>query len=96
MKHYHETTTLAPGQLEIFKAKAKSQTTMIKSLFQRHPEIDLTASQVWQYFKKEGKEWPLTSVRRSLSNLQKAGFLVRIEDTRPGIYGAPEHYYRVR
>ena len=47
-------------------------------------------------FKKFPNQVPITSIRRAMSNLQQEEKLVKTTDTKTGIYGAPEHYYRIR
>lgn len=54
----------------------------------------LSASQVWRACEAQGRRWPLTSIRRSITNLTNAGALVHLHsETRTGIYGRPETLY---
>ena len=39
--------------------------------------------------------WPLTSVRRAITNLSSDGELVKTNDKVTGIYGKPEHLWRL-
>ena len=54
--------------------------------------IKLSASLVWEKY-PNNISVPLTSIRRALSNLAFNKKLVKLEDKRTGIYGAPECYY---
>ena len=70
--------------------KNRSQEEIVYDIFKRYKK--LTASEAHELFPKNV---PLTSVRRAISNLQYDNKLVRLEQTRTGIYGAAEHYYMV-
>ncbi len=39
--------------------------------------------------------WPLTSVRRAITNLSTDGDLIKTNDTVIGIYGKPEHLWKL-
>ena len=72
------------------KAKNKTQEVIVYELFKSN--TTLTASDVLNMFPKQV---PITSVRRAISNLKHESKLVKTEDTKAGIYGSPEHYYRI-
>lgn len=72
------------------KAKNKTQEVIVYELFKSN--TTLTASEVLNMFPKQV---PITSVRRAISNLKHESKLVKTEDTKTGIYGSPEHYYRI-
>ena len=42
-----------------------------------------------------GRRWPLTSIRRAITNLTTDERLVRLDFQRTGIYGRPEHLWAV-
>jgi|TARA_A100001035_G_scaffold220634_1_gene180709 hypothetical protein len=61
------------------------------------------------FFKDEGKpqspsmvydslpeHWPITSVRRAITNLTTAGELVKTNSTVTGMYGKPEHLWSLK
>jgi hypothetical protein len=52
-----------------------------------------TARQLHAYLKRADHDWELTSVRRALSNLKKAGELVLTGKLVPGPKGRPENQY---
>ena len=39
--------------------------------------------------------WPLTSVRRAITNLSTDGDLIKTNETVIGIYGKPEHLWKL-
>ena len=88
MDHYHNTTN-ETDKLDQYEQKAKTQDEKIFEYFK--PFSLFSASYL---FKMEiiGSA-PLTSVRRSLTNLSKAGKLIKCEDQVKGMYGRNEHLY---
>jgi len=89
---YHKTVE-QPEQLTLgYEAKARKQEDVILEIYQGINE-DLTASQVYAYC--QVYKWPLTSVRRAISNLQERGYLSIQKETKDGIYGRPEHFYKL-
>jgi len=75
-------------QLEMYQKKATSQDKLILHFFKQTPRINYTPSQVWRMLFKE--QVPLTSVRRSISNLTNEGHLKQCEERREGVYGRSE------
>lgn len=73
--------------------KAKRQEDAILDYFRLRPVQRFTPSEVAAQF----PQWPLTSVRRAMTNLSKAGALVHYPaDRRPGPYGAAESSWGLR
>ena len=64
---YYNTTNEQGEALEQYKSKASTQDEKILDIFNRHKK-EFSASQLWGML---SRECPLTSVRRSLSNLSK-------------------------
>jgi hypothetical protein len=42
------------------------------------------------------EHWPITSVRRAITNLTTAGELVKTNNTVTGMYGKPEHLWSLK
>ena len=88
---YHNTT----NQNETFVNKAikrcRSQDERIIAIMNLKKKA--TASEVWKVFKNAFGNPPLTSIRRSLSNLTHEGKLTKEDKTKIGLYGRPECYY---
>jgi hypothetical protein len=53
-----------------------------------------TASEVWKLMDNY-KNIPITSPRRVLSNLTREGKLIKTDKTKIGLYGDPEHFYKL-
>lgn len=91
MKHFHNTTQETGEKLKDYTRKAVSQERYIHNLF-IIADKPMTASQVYLQF---SASTPITSIRRAMSNLKEQGVLEKLEDKATGLYGHPEHYYRL-
>jgi Fe2+ or Zn2+ uptake regulation protein len=89
---YFNTTGLTDQPLQDKTETAGKQTDQVKELFRKHGFM--TASRCHVEMKKHyGSEILLTSVRRAISVLKKAGVLEK-RHTVPGPNGGPEHVYK--
>ena len=91
---YFNTTNEKGEQLKLYQEKAKSQDERILTYFKVSPKICWSPSQVWRWLFKESV--PLTSVRRSITNLTSEGYLIQTEETREGIYGRKERTWKLK
>jgi Fe2+ or Zn2+ uptake regulation protein len=87
---YYNTTNESEEQLNMFKGKATKQENEILQLFKK--DTFLSPSDV----QKEFQNYPLTSVRRAITNLTIAGFLEKTAEKRPGIYGRNECVWKYK
>ncbi len=93
--HFHDTTGLQPDELQSEEQKAKSQAQIILELFRKHPEM--SASDVYRKYPHSDLFGPpITSIRRAISNLKKAGYLEITGKLKTGIYGKKEHIYKYK
>ena len=90
---FYNTTGESGEQLEMFKGKAKTQDQIVLRFFKSNPKINYSPSQVWRLVFQE--KTPLTSVRRSMTNLTGEGLLCQADEKRQGIYGRPEKTWRL-
>lgn len=104
---YHNTTNESGDQLEMFENKANKQETVILSMFRRTGKM--TASECFRLYPDQSI--PITSVRRGITNLMKAGFLIKLDgmqdrlegeepdpdkiEKKEGIYGRKEYVYEL-
>jgi hypothetical protein len=73
--------------------KALGQEARIETFFRgSKPNAAFTPSQVHRYV---GGNAPLTSTRRAMTGLERAGVLVKTDVTVPGPFGRPEHAWRL-
>lgn len=89
--HYHDTLD-ERTRLDDYEQKAETQDARILSIFKEHAHRDFTPAEVWVL---TGRDCPITSVRRSITNLEHAGRLIK-RGKRAGLYGRDNFawYYR--
>lgn len=90
-KSYHVTTSI-PAEKQIEKEKkAAKQDDLILEIFKEKKM--LSASEAHKIYCKKHTNIPLTSARRAISNLKKAGYLRKTEIMVKGDYGDTEHVW---
>ncbi len=87
---FHNTIDLKGKELIKADNKAKTQEEIILKLFKDNPHADFTASDVWL---KLGQCWPITSVRRAITNLKE---LEKTDKQRLGLYGTMNYIYKLK
>lgn len=91
---YHNTLPIVDEkELDKREEKAKGQDKQILEFFESHKHESFTPAQIHLLF---AQKWPLTSVRRSLTNLSKAGKLLVTGEKRPGYFGEPNNCWRLK
>lgn len=88
---YYDTTQLPRLEREQATRNAKRQEDEILELFQANPGDEFSPSQVWRHF----QQWPLTSIRRAMTVLTERHALEKLTEKRRGMYGKPEHVWRL-
>jgi len=97
MENYFNTTNKAGKDLQDSEKKAIGQNEKIMQ-FYRSLKIG-SPSNVWSYvFKNESpyNGTPLTDVRRAITTLTKAGKLEKTNMKVIGMYGKPEHIWKLK
>lgn len=91
---YYNTTHLSEGELKVAKAKCDIQENYIKSVFVKRLYEYLGAWDVWNICKRNGYKWPLTSVRRAITDLTNQKILAMTDIKVPnGRYGRKCYKY---
>lgn len=99
-RSHFNTTDESGNKLRDFEQKAQGQEIEILRLFKgqarKRKVAEFTPSQVHSriWFKND-KNYPITSVRRAMSNLTKMGFLEKTLKKKTGPYGRPEYIWRL-
>lgn len=95
MESFYNTTCETGQDLIHFEIKAKTQEEAVLELFKKFKRM--TASHCFsKYLIGTGKRnTPLTSIRRSMSNLTKAGHLRQTDKKMKGSYGRNEYFYEL-
>ena len=91
---YYNTTQEKGEQLTIFKKRAKKQDDKILEFFQDNPLVEFGASQVWNALFYNSV--PITSVRRSVTNLVQDNKLEYTGRKRKGVFGRNESLIRLK
>ncbi len=91
---YFNTTGLKNPELAEVQQKTKSQTEAVLAFFQRHEGVTFSAWETWKYMKL--KNVPITSIRRAISDLERAGKLVETGNLRIGNYGRKCKCWRLK
>lgn len=71
--------------------KAANQETAILGLFSA-ANFPMSPSMV---YKALGEKWPITSIRRAITDLTDEGKIVKTQKTTKGIYGKKEHLWEL-
>ncbi len=80
---FHNSTRLLPSQVVAKEVKNSKQNDQILKLFEDNPHCDFNPAEVWLRF---GQQFPISNVRRCMSDLEKAGILVQSGNKRKGLY----------
>ena len=96
---YYNTNRETGHTLSLSWGKANKQENMILEIFadrMRHTLNGLAPHQVRdQIVQRYGKRYPLTSIRRAISNLTDNGKLMKLERMVMGNYGKKVHTWRL-
>lgn len=88
---FYNTIGLNGVKLADANIQAINQEDAIYGLFERL-KVPLTPSDVSLRF----KQWPITSIRRAITNLTKDNRLEKMLHMKQGMYGKPEHTWRIK
>lgn len=91
---YFNTVHLSGEDLKNAIIRAKNQDEAIMHLF-LNTRKTYSPSRILTIMQKAGKQWPIVSVRRSLTNLTTKGELVKKNEMVEGAYGSPEHLWEL-
>lgn len=94
-KQFYNTIGLK-GQSYVKAIKnAHTQSERILTIL-KFKKIPLTPFDVWNEYQKYYPPCPVTSIRRSLTNLTQQGFLEKSETMGMGIYGMPNNKWKAK
>ena len=91
---YYNTTGLSGEELQKAKSKAVTQDDRVFLIMQIKAR-PMSASIIWGAYRANFGNCPLTSIRRSLSNLKQYGSIRWTGEYKKGIYGKPERLWEV-
>lgn len=80
-------------KLSEYEAKAKKQDQNIGRFMEEHANQSFTPAELYLLF---GQQWPITSIRRSLTNLTDDEKLIMTGEKRKGIFGRGNNCWQWR
>jgi len=93
---FYKTIDLDRADLEVARSTADKQELRILAIFQKLPDYAMTSTEVAEIYRRlYGENILLTSVRRSVTDLGKAGHLYDTGLQRSGMYGRPNKVWRL-
>ena len=95
---YHNTTNQTGEQLDIFSVAAKSQDEIVLQRFKGGSKM-FSPSAIHHFLIAEqriAKNTPITSIRRSITNLTKKGKLIKTKEQTMSLYGRPEYVWKLK
>ena len=97
IKSYYNTNKEIGEELAQSEEKAMTQEKNIEYIFYRFADVKkMTPSLVWTVYTRDyNSNTPITSIRRAINTLTKKGKLIKTDRMEEGIYGKPEHCWRL-
>lgn len=92
---FYQTTKLTVQERAQAIARAEAQDQRVLAVY-RCADRPLTPSEAHQQLAACGHNEPVTSIRRAIHTLTKAGALVKLSDTELGPWRMPEHKWALR
>jgi hypothetical protein len=86
---FYNTNKESPSEACNSTAKTQKQEVVILDFFKKQQQPQSPSMVHKAFFEL----WPITSVRRAMTDLTLAGELVKTKDTVPGAYGKREHLW---
>lgn len=98
MKTFFNTIKLSGAKLIEAQKKAKLQDERIYLIFVQNKKVGMTPAEVWNIYIKlyNRNKPPITSIRRSITNLTNEGNLVNTTLKREGMYGADNFIWKLK
>ena len=100
---YHDTNNEKGATLKRSQEKAKSQDELVLLYFRNHDQLGVTPERVLRHFQimepLSSDKWaktPITSIRRSFSNLKKKGLIYKTGQTIEGDFGKQIAIWRAK
>lgn len=96
MRSFYNTTAETGDQLTIMRLKAEKQDLLVLNCFLIHRRLSPSQLYIKLFYKvKADQRPPITSIRRSLTNLTNDGRLVKTDVKTTGMYGRPEFIWEL-
>jgi Fe2+ or Zn2+ uptake regulation protein len=98
---YYNTNNETGEELQASRRKSSKQKTEVLAVFLTYPTTPLSPDDIHSFIKDNSEEpdaqlWPITSIRRAISDLTKEGELFKTEEKKMGSYGKRVHCWIVQ
>jgi hypothetical protein len=93
MNKFYNTIGIPQDLLIIELEKVKKQQEKVITIFKVSMMLGLTPTEV---YKALGEQYPITSIRRSITNLTEYGTLRKTDKMRKGMYGKMNHVWELK
>lgn len=90
---YYNTNKETGETLKNSRVKAESQKDAILDVFKRLGNYPIPYSCGPSWIARQFPEWPITSIRRAITDLTKEGYLIKTESMGVGRYNKNEHQW---
>lgn len=87
----HKSGHFTTEQINHLQESATGQEKQIARWFYKHPNRMIGAGMLHELMEYD---WPITSTRRSITNLLDAGILEKTSEVKKGLYGSPERLWK--
>lgn len=93
---FYNTINLDGNNLKAALTVNRKQEALIEAIFRDNNLKDISPSQIHQRLAEKGYRYPLTSIRRAMTDLACKNILIKNGDDKnvQGIYGKPEHTWK--
>jgi hypothetical protein len=92
---FYNTIDLTGADLEKAKADTLKQEELIQAIYKRNASKAISPSQILEVVNTHySLNWPLTSIRRAITDLTNEDALIKLPGMIEGIYGKPEHLWK--
>lgn len=89
---FYNTINITGDELRAAIVSAQHQDAAILAIY-ANARGPLSPSDVHWLCESAGKRWPMTSVRRAISNMTKTGALTKTGTFKRGVFGTREHLW---
>ena len=92
---YYNTNNETGGTLNSSRNAATKQENMILAIFETYPNEGLTPFDIEDFAHDQEVSWPITSIRRAITDLTNAGKLTKTDTKKLGKYGKFVHTWKL-
>jgi len=85
--NFHNTIELDIEDLEIEGKQVSKQEHLVLDIYKNNPSEIYSPFDVWNILTNRGYNYPITSIRRSVSDLTNENYLIKTSTKRDGMYG---------